>query len=224
MATHQTKLSFNTDGTEVMRQLLSRIYPDYLFLDEIHGYSVHTEIAAMNAKNKSDNMTIIPMSATLDVERLQEYYKSISRDIPVIRIPGRTFGVDADYDSPHSYIDIVRDAIYEGENILCFAPGKKEIYALIEQFTREFGEAVEIFPLHSEIPRTDQDKLLSKESSKPRIIVSTNVAEESITIPYMGVVLDTATHKVLRYDRYGTARLSIEDTSKANVKQRFGRV
>lgn len=74
------------------------------------------------------------------------------------------------------------------------------------------------------MPKADQDALLSKNSNKPRIVVSTNVAEESITIPYMDVVLDTATHKVLRYDRYGTARLSVEDTSKANVKQRFGRV
>lgn len=137
MATHHTKLSFNTDGTEVMRQLLSQMYPDYLFLDEIHGYSIHTEIAAMHAKGRK-NMAIIPMSATLDVERLQEYYKSISKDIPVIKIPGRTFCVDAEYDSSNSIIDIARAQVRDQNSILCFAPGKKEIYALIEQFTREF--------------------------------------------------------------------------------------
>jgi HrpA-like RNA helicase len=96
-------------------------------------------------------------------------------------------------------IDDIEDMIRAKKNILLFTSGKKEIEMHIEFLKRKFGNEVEIFPLHAELPHEEQKKLLQKRGDKPYIIVATNVAEESITIPYIDFVVDLATHKVSRY-------------------------
>ena len=77
-----------------------------------------------------------------------------------------------------------------------------------------------MFPLHAEMSAKEQNKLLTKDTDKSRIIVATNVAEESITIPYIDMVMDLGTQKVLRYDAHGTPILGIENTAMANAIQR----
>jgi len=66
---------FNTDATEVLRQVVSGLIPDLLFLDEVHNFSTHTEVAAMVARKRADAMSIVIMSATLDPEIFREYFK-----------------------------------------------------------------------------------------------------------------------------------------------------
>ena len=87
----ETRLSYHTDGTEFMRQSMSGIIPNTLFMDEAHGFSVQTEMLAMIALHHQRAMKIVIMSATLDPEIFREYYRGISTDIPLIQIPGRTF-------------------------------------------------------------------------------------------------------------------------------------
>ena len=99
-------------------------------------------------------------------------------------------------------------------------PLKKEITSYIKILKKTFGNAVEIFPLHSELPESEKNKLLTKDTRIPRIIVATDIAEESITIPYMYLVIDLGTKKVLRYDEFGTPVLGLEDTSYASALQR----
>lgn len=99
IGTHNTRLSYNTDGTEFMRQAMSGLIPNLLFIDEAHGFSVQTETLAMLARHHERAMKIVIMSATLDPEIFREYYKDISIDIPLISIPGRTFGVTSDFDA-----------------------------------------------------------------------------------------------------------------------------
>jgi HrpA-like RNA helicase len=222
-STKDTRFLFNTDATEVLRQVVSWLIPDLLFLDEVHNFSTHTEVAAMVARKRADAMSIVIMSATLDPEIFREYFKWVSRDIPLIQIPGRTFWVEADYDAPWSYMTKMSELVRAKKNILFFAPWKKEIEGHIEEFHKQFWGNVMIFPLHSEMPRSEQDKLLKKHGDKPYIIVSTNVAEESITIPYIDAVVDLWTHKVMRYDQFGNPTLFLEDTAYANAKQRAGR-
>lgn len=222
-STKDTNFLFNTDATEVLRQAISGLVPQVLFLDEVHNFSIPTEVVAMLARKRADAMKIVIMSATLDPAIFQEYFKEISTDIPFIQIPGRTFWVQAKYDAPGSYMVKMRELVKAKKNILFFAPWKKEIDSHIEDFQREFSGSVLIFPLHSEMPRSEQDKLLRKDSDKPYIIVSTNVAEESITIPYIDAVIDLWTHKVIRYDKFGNPILNLEDTAYANAKQRAGR-
>lgn len=163
------------------------------------------------------------MSATLDPTIFQEYYKHISSDIPVIKIPGRTYPVKEYFNSGENYIETIATHYKEGENILFFVPGKKEIDANIELLRKKLGKDAEILPLHADLPKEEQQKLLNKATDKPRIIVCTNVAEESITIPYIYLSMDLGTHKVARFNHLGIEELRLENTSKANCKQRAGR-
>ena len=168
----------------------SNCFPDILVLDEVHNFAIPTEILAMLTRNKK-NIKIIIMSATLNASIFQEYYKNISSDIEPIKILGRGYPVEKHYDSSEKCFDIITSQYNQGKNILFFVPGKKEIDDNIALFRVTFGENAEIFPLHADLPKEEQQKLLTKlDNKKPRIIVCTNVAEESITIPYIDVVVD----------------------------------
>jgi energy-coupling factor transporter ATP-binding protein EcfA2 len=222
-ASHETRLAFHTDGLELMRQGISWLIPDILFLDEVHNFAIPTEIVAMLARTNQRAMKVVIMSATLDPEIFKSYFRDVSKDIPHIEVPGRTFGIDADFDAEWPMIDDIEDMIRAKKNILLFTSGKKEIEMHIEFLKRKFGNEVEIFPLHAELPHEEQKKLLQKRGDKPYIIVATNVAEESITIPYIDFVVDLATHKVSRYTHQWIPMLTEEPISQANAKQRSGR-
>ncbi|MBP9779722.1 ATP-dependent RNA helicase [Candidatus Gracilibacteria bacterium] len=222
-AGHETRLAFHTDGLELMRQGISGLIPDILFLDEVHNFAIPTEIVAMLARTNQKAMKIVIMSATLDPEIFRSYYRDISKDIPLIQVPGRTHGIDTDFDAEGPMMNDIKEMIRAKKNILFFTSGKKEIQGFIELFKHEFGKEVDIFPLHSELPHAEQNMLLEKRGIKPYIIVATNVAEESVTIPYIDFVVDLATHKVSRYTYQGIPMLIEEPISQANAKQRSGR-
>lgn len=222
---HISPLSFHTDGLELMRQAVSWNVPDYLILDEVHNFAIPTEIIAMLRKASKEKVKLIIMSATLDPNIFREYYKDIDNNIPLIEIPWRTFPVVKEMDSKGSYFEKIASEYRRGKNILLFVPGKKEIESNIQALMDILGKDAQIFPLHAEIPKDDQEFLLKKQDDNraPRIIVATNVAEESITIDYIDIVVDLGTHKVARYNHLWVPWLYLENTSDANCKQRSGR-
>lgn len=118
----------------------------------------------------------------------------------------------------------LRTTINAREDVLIFVPGKKEIQAHIELIRKQYGDEIEVFPLHAELPISQQNALLTKTTTKPRIIVATNIAEESITIPYLRRVIDLGQVRTLRYDAHGTPILLLENTALSQVYQRAGRV
>lgn len=192
-------------------------------MDEVHNFAIPTELLAMMSRYRTDAKIVI-MSATLDPNIFQEYYSHVSRDIPVIKIPGRTFPVEKHFNaSDIGNIEAISQEYQAGKNVLFFVPGKKDIEGYAEALKDALGPDAEVYPLHSEIPEEEQQKLLVKTSDKPRVIVSTNVAEESITIDYIDTVVDTSTHKVMSYNRLGIPELRLKDTSQANCLQRAGR-
>lgn len=226
-STHTSKLSFHTDWLELMRQWLSWIYPDVLVLDEIHGYSIPTEMIASNIRNhmlktKSD-MKLVLMSATVNPSILQKYFKDISRHIPVIKIPGRNHKVEKHFLLTDNYINPVCDLYKSGKNILVFAEWKKEIEWIISSLKSYLWEKTPIFPLHSELPINDQVRLLKKENPEPIIVVATNIAEESITIDYIDAVVDLWKEKTIFVNSYWIDELRTIDISKANSMQRAWR-
>lgn len=222
-STRTSPLSFHTDGLELMRSAYSNLVPDILVLDEVHNFAIPTEILAMLMKRKRD-VKIIIMSATLDASVFQEYYRHVSSDIPEIKIPGRTHPVTSYFNPPgENHIESLATHYAQGKNILFFVPGKREIEDNIALLRAKLGKEAEIFPLHADLPKEEQQKLLIKSTDKPRIIVCTNVAEESITIPYIDMVMDLGTHKVASYNNLGIQELRLENTAQANCKQRAGR-
>ncbi len=163
------------------------------------------------------------MSATLDPDIFQEYFRDIDSDIPVVRIPGRTYPVK-DRMSTWDLVEDVRECLKKKENIIIFVPGKKEILSITSILRKHIEDEVEIHGLHAEMTKWEQEVLLKNTTSKPRIIIATNVAEESITIDYATTVIDLGKHKVISYDDHGFPILELQDISDANRKQRRGRV
>lgn len=162
-------------------------------------------------------MQIVIMSATMDPEIYREY---LSRDIPLIQIPGRLHEVISDRDRDMSFWGDLRNHTTQDKNIIMFVPGKKEIQIHVDRIKETHGDLVEVFPLHADIPKNQQDALLIKDGTKPRIIVSTDIAAESITIPYASVVMDLGLAKVPSYSVHGVPSLRIENIALSQIEQR----
>lgn len=224
---HTSKISLHSDGLELMRQWVSSVFPDVLTLDEIHGYSIPTEMIARNVRDAmiqaKNNMRVVLMSATINPSILQEYYESVEKNIPVLKIPGRTHKVEKHFLIHDDFVTPTCKLYREGKNILLYAEGKKEIQVAIHLLKQQLGEDTPIFPLHSELPIADQVKILKKDSPEPIIVVATNIAEESITIDYIDAVVDSAKEKTIFVNEYGIDRLETIDIAQANCMQRAGR-
>ncbi len=224
---HTSKISFHTDGLEAMRQWISWIYSDVLILDEVHWYSIPTEMIASNIRNymleTKRKLKLVLMSATLNPYILQDYFKQVSSDIPVIKIPGRNHKVEKHFLTNSDYVKTVCNHYKEKKNILLFVEWKKEIEWAIMSLKRQLWESALIFPLHSELSIEEQVKLLKKEHDDPIIVVSTNIAEESITLEYIDAVVDIGKEKTLFVNNYGIDELRTIDIAKSNSIQKAGR-
>lgn len=231
---HQSWLSFHTDGTELMRWNMSWSNTDVLIIDEVHNFSVPTEILVAKVKNEmlktKKDIRLIIMSATLDPQLFQDYFKGISNDIPLISIPWRTFPVEKYYNNWNNPAKTVSTYAAKWNNILVFCKWKTEIEEMMSAISATFQkeylnlEVPEILPLHAELPVDYQQSLLKEpELWKSRIIVSTNVAEESITIPYIDVVVDLWESKVMETNKFWVRELRSEPIAKANSLQRAWR-
>ena len=179
-------------------------------LDEFHERSIHSDLALAFLKEAMalrDDLFVIVMSATLDAKKLSEYLGSKEGAAPVMKIPGRSFPVDVEYSGneelPNVIMNVIeKKRIFSG-SILVFLPGLKEIQfaknKLEEKFRKE-NICAEILILHSSINFEEQKKVLTPQTDyknnfaknkMPRIILSSSIAETSITIPDVKVVIDS---------------------------------
>jgi HrpA-like RNA helicase len=229
-----TPLAFHTDGTELMRLTMSWSNPDVLILDEIHNYAIPTEILAHvvreKIKNTKGETRIVLMSATLNPAILQEYFKSISTGIPVLSIQWRTFPITKYYNNWENPTQTVASNALQGNHVLLFCNGKSQINDYIDSISYQLSwqwdgkMRFDVRALHAELPADEQMEIMkTPQKWTYRIIVSTNVAEESITIPYINTVVDLWTEKTVNYDIRGLPHLDTQNISKANAKQRWWR-
>jgi ATP-dependent helicase HrpA len=166
-------------------------------------------------------------SATLDPERLSKHFDGA----PILTVEGRTYPVSIEYRPPadDEAEDAVADAIDHlwagGRRIgdtLVFLPGEREIHELSRMLAGRFPHA-QVLPLYSRLPATQQDRVFSP-GGPPRIVLSTNVAETSVTVPGIRYVVDTGTARMSRWStRLGIQQLHIEPVSQAAANQRAGR-
>ncbi len=234
----RTRIRFVTEGI-----LLRRMIGDSnlrgiscLVFDEFHERSIHADLtlarALMIQKESRPDLKIIVMSATLNAETLQEYLG----ESEVVRSDGRTFPVEIRHidnrlaSSQRPVWDLAAEQtalavqeMPEGHAVV-FMPGAYEIGKTIAALgARLSSRDFEIMPLHSELSTKDQDRALDK-SSRRKIIVSTNVAETSLTIDNARIVIDSGQARVARFDPVrGINTLWVEKISDASAKQRAGR-
>lgn len=219
-----SKLVVCTDGFAFHRILHSSSpRSDILILDEFHerNESMDSIIAlhreALKKYNKGEGPRppkLIIMSATIDAEDLSRSLKA-----PVLHAEGRTFRIEERVAADTMVADVLALA-EEGKNTLVFLPGKAEIRAM-EMQLHEAGIDAEVIPLHSQLTREEQE-LAFRSYERPKVVIATNIAETSITIPDIHAVVDSGMERSLEVID-GVETLNIHPISRFNVLQRRGR-
>lgn len=197
-----TRLLVATEGI-----LTARLQQDPLLsafqtivLDEFHERSIHADLGLALAKQAwlaRDDLRILVMSATLDADRVAVFLN----DCPVISVAGLLHPIDISYAPGQSAADAVADLVGTPGSLLCFQPGAVEIQKVVNELRRRVPTDISILPLHGSLPPDQQDLALAQPSANQRrIIVSTNIAETSVTVPDVRCVIDSGLQKVARYD------------------------
>jgi ATP-dependent helicase HrpB len=230
----QTRILFVTEGI-LLRQMLANPRLDgvtTLIFDEFHERHLYSDISLSRALDLQESLRpdlkIIVMSATLDGAQLERHL----RPCHTLSSEGRTFPVKIEY-LPHEPRDdppweLASDAVAENferteGDVLVFMPGSYEIQRTIRELSHRLPRGCLILPLHGELPASEQDKAVAR-SDRRKIIVSTNVAETSLTIDGVTMVVDAGLARVARYDPHrGINTLLIEKISRAAAEQRSGR-
>ena len=204
-----------------------------VILDEFHERSLQADLALALLldvqQGLREDLKLLIMSATLDNERLH----SLLPDAPVIVSEGRSFPVEQRYQSlpVHQRFD---EAVAQGTaellrnepgSLLLFLPGVGEIQRVQEQLASRVGSDVLLCPLYGALPLSEQRKaILPAPAGKRKVVLATNIAETSLTIEGIRLVVDSAQERVARFDaRSGLTRLITQRISVASMTQRAGR-
>ncbi len=234
-----TRLVLMTDGL-----LLAELNSDPLLLrydtvivDEAHERSLNVDLLLGVLRRilpRRPDLKVIVTSATLDVQRIATFFGGA----PVVTAGGRTYPVEVRYaerpqdaddpDLPAAVLRAFRDACDNpGEagagDVLVFLPGEREIRDVGEVLERELGEGIEVLPLYSRLAWERQSRVFQR-GKRRRIVLATNVAETSITVPGVRIVIDSGLARISRYSpRSRLQRLPVEPISRASAEQRKGR-
>ncbi len=230
----ETKLLFVTEGI-LLRQmledpLLSNV--STLIFDEFHERHLYSDISLMQAlrlqQSLRPDLNIIVMSATLDTEALASYLEPCN----IVRSVGRTYPVSINYlkqepndEKPWDLAARTASKMLSQTpgHLLIFMPGAYEIARTITSLRAELPSNIMLFPLHGELPPADQDAAVQPSTTR-KVIVTTNIAETSLTIDGVTGVIDAGLARIARFDtRRGMNTLLIEKISVASADQRAGR-
>jgi ATP-dependent helicase HrpB len=204
-----------------------------IVFDEFHERNLLSDVSLGLVKHIQQtvrpDLRVVVMSATLDAAPIAKYLD----DCPILISEGQTFGVEINYlDLPderppsEQAADAIESIIRSGDpgDILVFMPGMGEINATIGACRSiRSGERLNLIPLHGELPPEDQDRAFAP-SEVRKVVVSTNVAETSVTIDGIRHVVDSGLARVARYDpARGISTFFVEEISRASADQRKGR-
>ena len=231
--TAATYVKFMTDGimlAEIHGDPLLQRY-DTIVLDEAHERSLTIDFLLGWIKRilpQRPDLKVIVSSATLETERFSAFFDGA----PVIEVEGRTYPVDVLYEPPEKDIDLA-DAVAAAivnvttldphGDILVFLPGEREIRDTENALNALDLRHTVVQPLYARLSASDQARVFTRLPQR-RVILATNVAETSVTIPGIVYVVDTGLARLSRYDgRSGITRLQVEGISQASADQRKGR-
>ena len=222
----QTEILFCTDGLQLIRELTGQKAAGgktVLILDEVHEWNTNMEVLIAWARRRilaGEDLKIVVMSATLDAERLSKYFGEKS---PVITVPGRLYPVEKRKAQSSSLVPEAVNLAKSGRNILVFLPGKKEISAAVEELQQKLGTNTVVLPLHGQLTPEEQQRCFqAPPKGKNKVIVSTNVAQTSVTIPDIDAVVDSGVERRIELVD-GIEGLYLKPISQADSEQRAGR-
>ncbi len=195
-----------------------------LVVDEFHERSIHADLGlalARQAWQARSDLRILVMSATLDTAPVSRFLGGC----PIIDVPGTLHPIDISY-GPGQTVAAALDELLPSArgSALCFLPGAGEITrAMREAEPVADRHGVDLLSLHGSLDAAEQDAVLAP-ATKRRVILATNIAETSLTVPDVSVVIDSGLHKVARYDgNRGVDSLTLERITTDSADQRAGR-
>ncbi|HLY96579.1 MAG TPA: ATP-dependent RNA helicase HrpA, partial [Sideroxyarcus sp.] len=234
-----TCIKLMTDGillAEIHHDPQLRQY-DTIIIDEAHERSLNIDFLLGYLRQllpRRPDLKLIITSATLDAERFSKHFSNA----PVLQVSGRTYPVEVRYRPPQqneegdtqdvpqavcSALDELSIGGLKGD-VLVFLPGEREIRETAEALRKHQHKGIEILPLFSRLSIAEQDRVFKPASGMRRVVLATNVAETSLTVPNIGYVIDSGLARINRYSvRQKVEQLRIENISRAAANQRAGR-
>ncbi len=231
-----------TDGillAETQSDPLLRAY-DTIIVDEAHERSLNIDFLIGHLRQilpRRPDLRVVVTSATIDADRFARHFASAAGPAPVIQVSGRLYPVEIRWrpfveSRDHDVVDAIVEAVDElwrGEgaagsgDVLVFLPGEREIRDAAERLRKHHPPGVAILPLFARLSQQQQDEVFAPHSAR-RIVIATNVAETSLTVPGIRYVIDAGTARIKRYSyRNKVEQLPIEAVSQAAANQRAGR-
>ncbi|MBI3102916.1 MAG: ATP-dependent RNA helicase HrpA [Burkholderiales bacterium] len=233
-----------TDGillAETQTDPLLKAY-DTIIIDEAHERSLNIDFLLGYIRQilpRRPDLKVVVTSATIDADRFAKHFESSKGPAPVIQVSGRTFPVEQrwrpfeesrDYGLNEAIADGV-DELWQGNaggDILVFLPGEREIREAADHLRKHLAHQpvtrnAEVLPLFARLSQAEQDRIFDGHTGR-RIVLATNVAETSLTVPGIRYVIDAGTARVKRYSlRSKVEQLLVEPISQAAANQRAGR-
>ena len=220
-----------TQGDRELRQY------DTLIIDEAHERSLNIDFLLGYVKQllpRRPDLKLVITSATIDAERFSKHFEVNGKAAPVIEVSGRLYPVevryhpveseDDDYDLNEAISDAADELARQGEgDVLVFLPGEREIREAAEALRKHHPPHTEILPLFARLSAEEQERIFKPHVGR-RIVLATNVAETSLTVPGIRYVVDAGLARIKRYSyRNKVEQLRVENVSQASAKQRAGR-
>jgi ATP-dependent helicase HrpA len=235
-SSENTLIKLMTDGmllTETQHDRYLNQY-DVIIIDEAHERSLNIDFLIGYLKHiqpKRPDLKIIITSATIDPERFSKHFN----DAPIIEVSGRTYPVEYQYrplsgddEEERDVVTAIVDAVHEVSqidhgDILVFLSGEREIRETADALNKEGLRLTDVLPLYGRLSSSEQNRIF-KPGSKRHIVLATNIAETSLTVPRIRYVIDAGQARISRYShRLKIQQLPIERISQASANQRAGR-
>ncbi|MGB4120296.1 MAG: ATP-dependent RNA helicase HrpA, partial [Burkholderiaceae bacterium] len=243
----KSSVKLMTDGillAETQTDPMLKAY-DTIIIDEAHERSLNIDFLMGFLRQllpRRPDLQVIVTSATIDADRFAQYFASRKGPAPVVQVSGRTFPVEVrwrpfeeskDADLNTAISDAVDDlwrggGMRSAGDILVFLPGEREIREAADHLRKHLSHQptlrdAEILPLFSRLSQAEQDRVFETGGQR-RVVLATNVAETSLTVPGIRFVIDAGTARVKRYSyRQKVEQLLVEPISQAAANQRSGR-
>ncbi|WP_241645017.1 ATP-dependent RNA helicase HrpA [Rosenbergiella metrosideri] len=233
----QTHIKLMTDGILLaeIQQDKRLLQYDTIIIDEAHERSLNIDFLLGYLREllpKRPDLKVIITSATIDPERFSKHFN----DAPIIEVSGRTYPVEVRYrpvsadssEGDRDQLQAIFDAVDElyrepPGDILIFMSGEREIRDTADALSRQGLAHTEVLPLYARLSNSEQNRVFQAHTGR-RIVLATNVAETSLTVPGIKYVIDPGTARISRYSyRTKVQRLPIEPISQASANQRAGR-